>query len=261
MKYRFLLYCSIIVLFTNCARNTKIKDKGFQVGTNVNNGDNSKIEGLNKDSLKFDTRPSSVLLTGNSNVRLTTIYRVNYNKNNTKSFIGSNNFYSKYEDNEIKNGNNWNNHIMPGFEAVTGYNLVNVSHFDIKENKTNYFFEKPVLIKTLYYPTLLNDTLNFKPISRNYFMISAYNEDTNKDGFINQSDLRRLFLFNIKGEKVKLLIPENYSVIKSEYDLAKDFMYVFAQLDTNSNGKQDEGESTHVFWIDLNEPSKSGRQY
>ena len=92
-------------------------------------------------------------------------------------------------------------------------------------------------------------------------MISAYNEDTNKDGFINQSDLRRLFLFNIKGEKVKLLIPENYSVIKSEYDLAKDFMYVFAQLDTNSNGKQDEGESTHVFWIDLNEPSKSGRQY
>ena len=167
MKYRLLLYCSIVVLFTNCARNTKIKDKGFQVGTNVNNGDNSKIEGLNKDSLKFDTRPSSVLLTGNSNVRLTTIYKVNYNKNNTKSFIGSNNFYSKYEDNEIKNGNNWNNHIMPGFEAVTGYNLVNVSHFDIKENKTNYFFEKPVLIKTLYYPTLLNDTLNFKPISRN----------------------------------------------------------------------------------------------
>lgn len=105
------------------------------------------------------------------------------------------------------------------------------------------------------------DTLNFKPVNREYFIVSVYNEDTNKDGFINLKDLRRLYLFNINGERQTALVPENYSVFKSEYDPGNDFMYVFAQLDSNNNGQQDEGEPTHIFWIDLNDPAQTGRAY
>jgi hypothetical protein len=68
-------------------------------------------------------------------------------------------------------------------------------------------------------------------------------------------------LFDINGERLKALIPENYSVFKSEYDSDNDFMFVFAQLDSNNNGRQDEGEPIHIFWIDLNDPNKTGRQY
>jgi len=57
------------------------------------------------------------------------------------------------------------------------------------------------------------------------------------------------------------LIPENYSVIKSEYDPDNDFMYVFAKLDANNNGQQEEDEPIHIYWIDLKNPSKTGRQY
>ncbi|MDP1727870.1 MAG: hypothetical protein Q8M15_13880 [Bacteroidota bacterium] len=103
--------------------------------------------------------------------------------------------------------------------------------------------------------------MNNKPVNRNYFIVSAYNDDTNKDGYINPKDLRRIYLFNISGEKQKALIPENYSVFKSEYDSENDLMYVFAQLDTNENGSRDEGEPIHIFWIDLKEPYKTGRQY
>ena len=129
---------------------------------------------------------------------------------------------------------------MPGLEAVYGYNMVNISHYDIKTNKQKYFFEKPVLVKTAYYPTFNKDTLNYKPVNRNCFMVSVYNDDTNKDGFINLKDLRRFYLFDINGERQMALIPENYSIIKSEYDPENDFMYVYAQLDSNSNGKSND---------------------
>ena len=261
MKHLHTIFVlTLAYLITSCS-NGKLEEKGFQVSPNADNSQNEQADGLNRDSLKFETRPSSVLLTGVPNVRLTTIYKVNLNKKNNSTFIGSNSFHYRYEDTEGDSQNNWNNNLMPGLEAVYGYNMVNVSHYDIKENKQKNFFENPVLVKTLYFPSFSKDTLNNNPVHREYFIVSVYNDDTNKDGFINLKDLRRLYLFNINGEKQKALIPENYSILKSEYDSENDFMYVFAQLDNNYNGRQDEKEPTHIFWIDLKDPNKTGRLY
>ncbi len=261
MKYiQTIVALTLVSIITSCSKG-KLEEKGFQV---ISTSDNSNIEvsdGLNRDSLKFVTQPSSVLLTGVPNIRLTTIYKVNINKNNKSTYIGSNSFHTRDNETDINTGNNWNNNLMPGIQAVYGYNMVNISHYNINENKQKNFFEKPVLIRTLYYPAFSKDTLNYKPVTRNYFIISVYNDDTNKDGYINQKDLRRFYLYNINGERQKALVPENYSVFKSEYDPANDYLYVFAQLDNNNNGIVDEGEPIHVFWIDLKDPNKAGRQY
>lgn len=251
---------TLLYLVTGCS-NDKLEEKGFQVSATTENTESDQDDGLNPDSLKFETQPGSVLLTGVPNVRLTTVYKVNLNRKDRSVFIGSDSFHYTYEETEDHKGNNWNNHLMPGLDAVYGYNLVNISHYDIKENKQKNFFEKPVLVKTLYFPASATDTLNHKPVSRNYFMVSVYNDDTNKDGFINLKDLRRLYLFNINGERQKALIPENYSVFKSEYDPDNDFMFVFARLDSNNNGQQDELEPVHIFWIDLKDPNRTGQQY
>jgi len=259
-KTQLIISLAFICFITSCS-NGKLEEKGFQVRNISGNSDMEQQDGLNNDSLKFETRPSNVLLTGVPNVRLTTIYKVNVNKKNNNTFIGSNSFHYRYEENKNYIGNNWNNNLMPGIEAVYGYNMVNVSHYDINENKSILFFEKPVLIKTIYYPTFSKDTLNNKSVTRNYFIVSVYNDDTNKDGFINLKDLRRLYLFNINGLKQKELVPENYSVIKSEYDPENDYMFVFSQLDNNKNGQQDVGEPIHIFWIDLKDPNKTGRLY
>jgi hypothetical protein len=261
MKYIPTIFLSTLVfLMTNCS-NKNQEEKGFQLYPTTNDPDDNQADGLNRDSLTIDTQPGNVLLTGIPSIRLTTIYKVNVNKKNNATFIGSNHFYYSYEEPDRNSGNNWNNHLMPGLEAVYGYNLVNVSHYDIKAHKQKTFFEKPVLVRTLYYPSFSKDTLQHKPVSRDYFIISVHNEDTNKDNFINLKDLRRLYLFNINGEKQKALIPENYSVFKSDYDPDNDLMYVFAKLDQNDNGQPDEGEPIHIFWIDLKDPQKTGRQY
>ncbi|MBL1232657.1 MAG: hypothetical protein COA31_008055 [Flavobacteriales bacterium] len=250
----------IVFFLVSCSRD-KLEEKGFSVNSIVDNTNSDNLDGISKDSLKFETKPSNVLLTGLTNYRITTIYKVNYNKKNKYSFIGSNYFHSNYSELGNTNGNRWNYNYVPGLEAVYGYNMVNISHYNILENKKVLFFDKPVLIKTLYYPSFSKDTLNFEPVNRDYFMVSVYDEDTNKDGYINVKDLRRFYLFDVNGENKQLLIPKNYSIIKSEYDSANDFMYVFAQLDEDENGKKDDGEDLHIYWIDLKDPNKTGRLY
>ncbi|MGN6647557.1 MAG: hypothetical protein ACTHJT_13635 [Cytophaga sp.] len=260
MKHIVML--AVLALATAACSNDKLEEKGFQVSASPESGgeDEEQADGWHKDSLKFDTRPSHVLLTGVPNVRLATIYKVNVNKRNNSTFIGSNGFHYKYEETEDPH-NSWHGNLMPGLEGVYGYNMVNVSHYDIKENKQHNLFEKPVLIKSVYYPSFSKDTLNDKPVQRNYFIVSVYNDDTNKDGFINLKDLRRLYLFDLNGEKQKALVPENYSVYKSEYDSANDLMYIFARLDANNNGRVDVNEPANIFWVDLKDPMKTGQQY
>lgn len=255
-----ILFLALVCLMTSCSKG-KFDEKGFRVSPASDDSEVSQVDGFNRDSLQFETRPGGILLTGVQNVRLTTVYKVNFNKKRKTTFTGSNEFHYSYDGFDNNTGNNWNYNLMPGIKSVYGYNLVNISHYDIKENKQKDFFENPVLIRTLYYPTPSKDTLNYEPANRNYFIVTVYNEDTNKDGFINIKDLRRIYLFDINGEKQRPLVPENYSVFKSQYDPYNDFMYVYTQLDANENGRQDEGEPIHIFWIDLKDPDRTGQQY
>ena len=249
-----------IVVFAGCTSN-KLEEKGFSVSPVVEGDQEDKTDGIAKDSLVFQTRPSAVLLTGIPQYRLTTIYKVNYRKKDKTPFIGENYYHSNYTHLGRTNGNQWNYNYMPGLEAVSGYNMVNVSHYDIKNRKQKNFFKKPVLIKTLYHPSFSRDTLNYEPVMRNYYMVSVYDQDTNEDGFINVKDLRRFYYFDINAENKTALIPENYGVMRSEYDPANDFMYVYAQLDENKNGRHDYNEALHIFWVDLKNPLNTGRQY
>jgi Ca2+-binding EF-hand superfamily protein len=245
-------------MFISCRNN--LEEKGFPVTSATSRDDEDPIAGIAQDSLTFPTRPSSVLLTGIPKYRLATVYKVNFNKDST-TFIGSNDFHYNYESIGENDGNHWHNNYLPGLEAVYGYNLVNVSLFNTETQTQKNFFEKPVLIRTVYYPSFSKDTLSYKPISRNYFMISVHDEDTNGDGFINVNDLRRLYSFDINAENKKAVVPADYSVYKSEYDPANDFVYIFARFDANKNGQIEDLEPVDIFWVELKNPEVNGKSY
>lgn len=150
---------------------------------------------------------------------------------------------------------------MPGFDIIYGYYLLNIAHYDMKSEKLNYLFEHPVLIKTLYYPSFNQDSLNKKPINRDFYLVSVYDKDTNKDTMINRKDLRRFYLFDA-GTRVKTqLVPDDYSVERSQYDPQNDVMYLFARQDVDKNGTIEEKEPLHVFWISLKAPAKAKLLY
>jgi hypothetical protein len=234
-----IFFILFIVTFFACNENSeKFKDKGFQIDeseselhqTNSNNA-------IKKDSLNFKTSSVGVLLTGNQNIRISPLYKVNYSEKEKKFFTGS------------------------GFEALFGYNLVNIFHFNHSENSGKKLFNKPVLVKTCYYPSFKVDTLNFKPIVRNFYMVSAYDEDTNKDKFINIKDLRRFYLFDINGENLGEIVPKNYSVIGAMYDSGNDYLYIDAKLDSNKDGKISKNEPVSIFYLDLKNPANRGLFY
>ncbi|MEM7161634.1 MAG: hypothetical protein AAF487_04260 [Bacteroidota bacterium] len=254
-----IIYVLLAMCLIACSEN-KMEKKGFQVNEISEDESGNKIVGLPIGDLNFETRPRNVLKTFDDNHRLSPVYKVNYDKKTNKPFTGSNAFHTNwYRD--LKEGNNWNGNFMPGFRAMYGYNFINISHFNHETKSENRFFNRPVLIKTLYYPANSKDTLNFNPVKRDYYMVSVYDEDSNGDGFINTKDLRRFYHFDINGKNQTRLIPEEYSVMNSEYDAANDFMYVFAKLDENQNGQMESEEPTSIFWIDLSDPSQLGLQY
>ena len=193
------------------------------------------------------TTPNSVILTGMADHRLVTIYKVKPPEKNNNAVHK----FSSYRETYYEETYNEEVHFMPGIDVLYGYNLMNIAHYDLKLEKLNFLFEHPALIKTLYYPCYEQDSLDNKPINRDYFMVTVYDEDTNQDTIINRKDLRRMYYFDSSCTIKKALIPANYSVVRSQYDPKNDVMFIFARHDANKNGTIDENEPMQIFWIRL----------
>ncbi len=202
---------------------------------------------------QISTFSNKVILTGLNDHRLVSIYKTKPQADN-KSI-------SKFRYDNEGSEDESNTHFMPGIDILFGYNLLNIAHYDLKLEKMSYLFNHPVLIKTLYFPSFEQDSLDKKPITRNYYLVSVYDEDTNKDTLINKKDLRRFYYFDASNSVKIQIIPSNYSVIRSQYDSKNDIMYIFASYDENKNGTQDKPEPTHIFWFSLKKPDKAKLLY
>lgn len=254
------LAASLIIgfLFISCS-NSSI-DYSDDIAITDTDTNSSVTIGANGE-ISLNIRPRSVIKTGLPNYRLFSVYREKYNQKRKRKYIAGDYMHTKYNRDHDHYGNTWHDHFMPGLEALYGFNLVNISHYNIALKKRSLFFDKNVVVNTLYYPSFEKDTLNFNPVQRNYFLVSVYDMDTNNDSIINHKDLRHFYAFDQKGKISDTLVPLNYSVMSSEYDAMNDHMYIHAKLDENGNGKRDEGEPIHIFQIDLENPMKGQRAF
>ena len=206
--------------------------------------------------------PSEIIITGNSNYRLLPLYKTKKPTKGATTIVDdvrkiASSSYDEYSGSD----NMLYAHYMPGIDIHYGYKLLNISHYNYLTGKQTFLFSKPVLVKSIYYPSYIQDSINKIPVVRNYYLVSVYDKDTNKDTLINRKDLRRFYSFSEDALVKVQLIPDNYSVFRSQYDFGKDIMYIFAKFDVNKNGIIDENEPTHVFWIDLKNPQKAKRFY
>lgn len=204
---------------------------------------------------------NSVLLTGMDNIRLINIYKV---KPGTEKNIDREEYSSYHQkinenDGSISHAEDDFNYFMPGMDVISGYNLINVAHYDMAKGRLSYFFGKPVLVRNLYFPGVKKDSLRGLPISRDFFLASVYDEDTNRDSLINKKDLRRLYHFDKHNRTKTSLLPQGYSSIRSTYDYRNDAMFVYARYDSNKNGASEKTEPISIFWIDLKNPTLARR--
>lgn len=215
----------------------------------------NSIEG-NATMKQVSTYPNNVILTGLPNHRLVSVYKSRVIKKEGQLVR-----ISKYYSTEDEGSDEFLEHYMPGIDILYGYNLLNIAHYDLNSEKSNYLFNHPVLVKTLYYPSFIQDSINKVPVNRDYYLVSVYDQDTNHDSIISKKDLRRLYHFDASTNVKKKLIADDYSVVRSQYDPKNDVMYVYAVLDENKNGMKDIKEPMHIFWFSLKTPDVAKRLY
>lgn len=246
------------LLLSSCEKNDHQLNKGFQVEL----PDSDEGEDPNEPKLhlaNFDTRPGPVINTAHPEHRITPVFKINHDKKG-RPFIGSIAYHKNYR-NYYSDYDNDPGHFMPGLEAVYGFNLTNMAHHRLDSMSQNLLFKQAALIKTLYYPALQTDSINDQPVIRDYYLVSAYDQDSNRDSIINWKDQRHFYYFDLNGENQSALVPLDYSVLNCRYDKSNDFMYVYAQKDGNVNGKRESDESIHIFWVDLKNPLRNGLFY
>jgi hypothetical protein len=262
MKYIIqITLIHITCLFIACKPN-KIETKDEQIRLMPNDADTNFITDSSNSvngnlTLKqIPSDPSSVILTGNAEHRLIPIYKIKPAKKSEPEKRS----YSFWSNNEGY-GEESVAHFMPGIDIHYGFNLLNIAHYNMKTGQLNLLFTKPAFIKTLYYPSLDADSIDKVPVLRDYYLITAYDNDSNKDTLINRKDLRAAYYFDVNGQNKIRLIPENYSVLRSQYDSKNDAMFIYAKCDANKNGMIEKEEPLHIFWIDLKMPTVSKLMY
>jgi hypothetical protein len=202
------------------------------------------------------TNPSSVILTGMPQHRLVPLYKP------TAAGIAARRYFN-YDRGEYETSyeNDYQQHFMPGLDLIHGYNLLNIAHYNLATEKLNHLFDHPVLVRSLYYPSFEQDSIDEKPVNRNYYLVSVYDADTNADTLINKHDLRRFYYFNADATEKLQLVPSDYSVVSSQYDWQNDVMFIYSRHDNNKNGTADKKEPLHIFWFSLKTPAPAKRLY
>jgi hypothetical protein len=263
LVFRYAINCLLLAptIFASCISNgNKVKDEQIRVQPGVsdaNDLDSAQANSI-QNSLSLNeiaTSPNNIVLTGMAPHRLVPIYRIAPEVR--KNMVDEYGSYRTFSFNESET----EQFFMPGIDLLHGYNLLNVAHYDLSTEQLNYLFPNPVLIKSLYYPSFEQDSLDKKPINRDFYLTSVYDEDTNGDTLINKKDLRRFYHFNASCTEKHQLVPSDYSVVRSQYDSKNDIMYVFARRDVNKDGAVDKKEPLHIFWLSLKKPSAAKRLY
>lgn len=251
-KKTIVLYVILLLPFLSCRNEAAKKNEELRVTDMHVFGDSlaHSIAG-NTTFKQLASSPNSVIATGSDRYRLLTLYKVNPQGDRNIQYYESSS-YDRYK--EIKEDDDFR-YFMPGMDIIAGYNLVNVGHYDVDKDTLTYFFQKPVLVKTLYFPGVKRDSLYRKPVSRNYYLVSVYDEDTNNDSLINKRDLRRMYHFDERNLLKTPLLPSRYSAVKSVYDYKLDAMYIYARFDENGNGIPEKTEPVAIFMIRLNNPT------
>jgi hypothetical protein len=260
MRLYFLLCMALplTLVLTNCSRDPLQKEQisvAREDDTDV--ADTVLLNSIQgSQTNQTGTKPSRMVLTGMPEHCLIPVYKQEVSTYTSDPYSGyRSSYYYDAQDGERRSL------FMPGIDLLQGYNLLNVAHYDLKEEKLNYLFEHPVLVRSLYYPSFVQDSLDGEPINRNYYLVTAYDADTNGDTLINKLDLRRFYYFNAAGKDKLQLVPPDYSVVRSQYDPRNDIMYIFARHDADKSGTAEGEEPLHIFWVRLKQPTVAKRMY
>jgi hypothetical protein len=128
---------------------------------------------------------------------------------------------------------------------ITGF-LQNIKFQKIDSDSIKKLTEKPVLIQTATYLKKVAERTN------NQIMVyTMFDIDTNKDGKLDTSDIKALYLSEISGKKFTKISIDFQELIDWKLIESKNRLYYRTVEDTNKNGQFDKKDVVNYYYIDL----------
>ncbi len=128
---------------------------------------------------------------------------------------------------------------------ITGY-LRNLKFQKIDSDSLTVLTDKPVLIQTATYLKSLADRTK-----QQFFIYTLADLDTNKDGKLDPSDIRTLYISDVSGNGFTKLSTDFEELIDWKMVESKNRLYFRTTEDTNKNGKFDKSDVIHYHYVDL----------
>lgn len=128
---------------------------------------------------------------------------------------------------------------------ITGY-LQNLKFQKIDSDSIKPLTDKPVLIQTATYLKSISDK-----IDKQILVYTMVDMDTNKDGKLDTSDIKALYLSKISGEKFTKVSSDFEELIDWNLIESNNRLYFRTVEDTNKNGQFDKKDVVHYNYIDL----------
>lgn len=132
-----------------------------------------------------------------------------------------------------------------GEYEITGY-LDNLKFQEIGKDTIVSLTDKPVLIQSATY------LKNHADKTKQQLMVYVLEDlDTNKDGKLNDADIKSLYISSIDGKNFTKLTSDFQELIDWKYIAVKNSLYFRTIEDTNKNGEFDKDDTTHYHLVDL----------
>lgn len=132
-------------------------------------------------------------------------------------------------------------------KEITGY-LQNLKFQKVNSDSIKALTNKPVLILTATYLKSVSDKAN-----KQILVYTMYDIDTNKDGKLDTSDIKSLYLSEINGGRFTKISANFQELIDWSLIESKNRLYFRTVEDTNKNGQFDKNDVVHYNYINLAE--------
>lgn len=128
---------------------------------------------------------------------------------------------------------------------ITGY-LSNFKFQQIGSDSLKVLTDKPVLIERVTYLKSIADK------TKKQFLIYVLEDmDSNKDGKIDENDIKNLYISNIDGSNFKKLSVDLQEFIDWNVIETQNRLYFRTIEDINKNGAFDKADKVHYQYVDL----------
>ena len=133
-----------------------------------------------------------------------------------------------------------------GEYQITGY-LKNLKFQEIGKDTIYALTDKQILIETATYLKTFADNKSKQQL----LVYSLADMDTNKDGKLDSSDIKSLYISTISGQKFTKLSTDFQELIDWKIIESKNLLYFRTIEDTNKNGEFDAKDSLQYQFVNL----------